>query len=234
MKLASTSIQAENSEPAAPSPDRRAEVESASLFPVFLKLVRRLCLVVGAGAVAQEKIEGLLAAGAEVTAVAPRATDAIRGWSESREIRWEARPFLPADLDGVFLAVAATAAAEVNQQVFQEARRRNVLINAVDDPRHCDFYYGSVVRRGPLQISISTDGKSPALAQRLRRELEQEYGAEYELWLEELGRERQRLFETDMDAEQRRRLLHAMASRESYEESLLRRRLQVAGEKDRR
>ncbi|MGH9453117.1 MAG: precorrin-2 dehydrogenase/sirohydrochlorin ferrochelatase family protein, partial [Terriglobia bacterium] len=78
---------------------------------------------------------------------------------------------------------------------------------------------------------ISTDGKSPALAQRLRRELEQEYGPEYELWLEELGRERQALFETDMDVEQRRRLLHAMASREGYED-FVRRRLHVAVEED--
>ncbi len=195
-----------------------AKSESPALFSIFLKLEMRACLVVGAGRVAQPKIESLFASGARVTVVAPKATDAVQAWAKAGKIHWEARAFAPTDLDGVFLAVAATSASAVNQQVFEEARRRNILVNAVDDPPHCDFYYGSVVRRGALQIAISTDGKSPALAQRLRKEMEQQYGPEYEPWLDELGRKRQRLFDTNMDAEPRRRLLHSLASRKSYEE----------------
>ncbi|MGH9433442.1 MAG: precorrin-2 dehydrogenase/sirohydrochlorin ferrochelatase family protein [Terriglobia bacterium] len=218
MKLSKSSIAAQNSQKSTVSLPRKVGLKSPALFPVFLKLAGRPCLVVGAGAVAQEKIDGLLAAGAEVTVVAPRATDTVHDWSEAGEIRWEARTFAPADLDGVFLVVAATSAREVNQQVFQEAQRRRVLINTVDDPPRCDFYYGSVVRRGALQIAISTDGNSPALAQRLRCDLAQKYGPEYKEWLEELGRERRRLFGTEMDAEQRRQLLHTMAGRKSYED----------------
>ncbi|HUY15870.1 MAG TPA: bifunctional precorrin-2 dehydrogenase/sirohydrochlorin ferrochelatase [Terriglobia bacterium] len=209
---------------------QNAKPEAAALFPIFLRLEGRACLVIGAGAVAQPKIASLLASGAKVTVVAPRAGGAVRAWAEAGEIRWEARPFVPADLDGAFLAVAATSVTEVNQQVFQEARRRNILVNAVDDPPHCDFYYGSVVRRGALQIAISTDGKSPALAQRLRQEMENTYGGEYERWLDELGRERQQLFAIEMDRELRCQWLHALASRKSYEEFVCRLRVAENGE----
>ena len=214
---------------AANASPQSTQSETPDLFPIFLKLEGQQCLVIGAGAVAQPKIASLLASGAKVTVVAPQAAGAVRGWAEAGKIRWEARPFVPADLNGVFLAVAATSVAEVNRQVYQEARRRNILLNAVDDPPHCDFYYGSVVRRGALQIAISTNGKSPALAQRLRQEMENTYGEEYEKWLDDLGRERQRLFETEMDPEHRRQLLHALASRKSYEEFVRRLRLAENG-----
>jgi precorrin-2 dehydrogenase/sirohydrochlorin ferrochelatase len=198
--------------------DPTARRKTPAPLPVFLKLDGRPCLVVGAGAVAQPKIESLLAAGGQVTVVAPAATNAVRRRADGGALRWEARPFVPDDLEGVFLVIAATSDAEVNRQVFQEARRRNVLINAVDDPPHCDFYYGAVVRRGSLQIAISTDGKSPALAQRVRREIEQTYGPEYEPWLEALGEVRGQLFASTSDAEARRQLLHDLASCKSFEE----------------
>src|SRR5215831_1364194 len=143
---------------------------SPALFPIFLKLTGRACLVVGGGSVGTPKIEGLLAAGADVTVVAPHATELVKTWAEEETVAWHARRFEPADLDGVFLAVIVTSSPELNDLVFREAQRRGVLANVVDDPPRCDFYYPAVVRRGAFQIAVSTDGKSPALAQRLRKQ----------------------------------------------------------------
>ncbi len=188
-----------------------------SLFPIFLKLAGRPCLVVGAGSVGEAKIQGLLPTGASIRVVAPHATPAVVEWAAARRIVWEAREFAPADLDATFLVIAATSVAEVNDLVFREAQMRGVLCNAVDDPVRCDFYYPAVVRRGSLQIAISTDGQSPALAQRLRLELENQFGAEYTDWVEHVGRERRELLASGMDREERRRLLHRQAGREAFE-----------------
>src|SRR5438477_5419726 len=137
---------------------------------MFLKLEGRSCLVVGAGTVAEGKINSLLLSGAVVRVVAPRANAAVQEWARTSAIRWEEREFSPLDLDDVFLVVVATSSKDVNESVFREAKSRNVLCNVVDDPEHCDFYYPAVVRRGQLQIAISTAGESPTLAQKLRRE----------------------------------------------------------------
>jgi precorrin-2 dehydrogenase/sirohydrochlorin ferrochelatase len=188
-----------------------------SLFPMFVKLDSRSCLVVGAGAIAAAKIPSLLEAGAKVRVVAPEANDAVAQLVRDGKVVWEQRTFQPSDLDGVFLVIAATSLHELNSQVFHEARQRNILCNAVDDPENCDFYYGSVVRRGDLQIAISTAGHSPALSQRLRQELEEQFGPEYSGWLRELGARREQLFSQDIDPEERRQLLHAVASREAFE-----------------
>lgn len=184
-----------------------------TLFPMFLKLEGRSTLVVGAGTIATPKIESLLQAGARVRVIAPQASEVVRQWAESGQIEWLARAFEPSDLNDIFLAVVATSSREVNAHVFQEARLRKVLCNVVDDPAHCDFYYPSVVRRGKLQVAISTEGQSPALAQKMRLELEEQYGPEYEAWVEQLGAERAKLFQSDMDPAERRRLLHELASR---------------------
>ena len=188
-----------------------------SLFPIFLKLERRRCLVVGAGSVAEQKIQGLIEAGAKVQVVAPQATDRVREWVRSGIIDWQAREFEVSDLEGKFLAIVATSSRELNESVFREAQQRQILCNVVDDPPHCDFYYPSVVRRGDLQIAISTAGHSPALAQRLRHELEAQFGPEYAEWLAELGVRRRKLFASEIDPEERRRLLHQLASREAFE-----------------
>lgn len=200
-----------------------------NLFPAFLKLAGRRCVVVGAGPVAEEKVEGLLRAGADVRVVAPEATRRIRELARGKKLRWDGRAFRASDLAGAFLVVAATSSALLHAQIYRQARRRGVLCNVVDDPEHCDFYYGSVVRRGELQIAISTAGQSPALAQRLRKKLEEEFGAEYEEWLRELGRIRQRLFAKKMPAERRRALLHRFASEASFEEFLRRRKRNSRG-----
>jgi len=189
-----------------------------SLFPLFLKLEGRKCLVVGAGNIAQSKIRGLLDSGANVRVIAPQANAAVEKWASAGEIVWEARSFEAVDLDGTVLVIAATSCSAVNGTIFREAQQRNILCNAVDDPEHCNFYYGAVVRRGQLQVAISTEGQSPALAQRIRRELEAQFGPEYAEWVEELGQIREKLFASGIDAESRRQLLHELASCDAFAE----------------
>jgi siroheme synthase-like protein len=197
-----------SSEPGVPS-------QRAQLFPAFLKLEGRRCLVVGAGRIAEEKIPGLLQAGADVKVVAPVATAAVKEWADSGRVVWQQRNFEVADLEGIALVVAATGIPQVNASVFRESRQRNILCNSVDDPANCDFYYPAVVRRGALQIAISTSGLSPALAQRIRQELEEQFGPEYAAWVEQLGQAREQLFIQEIEPEHRRRILHRLASREA-------------------
>jgi len=194
------------------------------LFPAFLKLEGRRCLVVGAGRIAEEKIESLLRAGGKIDVVAPDATGRVRAWSRTRKIRWQQRSFRAADLRGAFLVVAATSSPKLHTQIFRQARRLGILCNSVDDPAHCDFYYGSVVRRGELQVAISTGGHSPALAQRLRKKLEKEISAEYEHFVTTLGAARRRLFAKKMTPARRKELLHKLASEISFEKFLRKRR----------
>jgi len=197
-----------------------------NLFPMFLKLAGRRCLVVGGGVIGEGKIAGLLEAGAELMVVAPEVTEKVKEWASAAKITWLARSLCPADLEDAFLVVAATSRVEVNDLVFREARQRGILCNVVDDPERCDFYYPAVLRRGRLQIAISTEGASPALARRLREELEHQFSAYYGAWLEELAETRHRLIST-LDAGQRRRWLHGLASREAFESFV---RNKVAGE----
>jgi precorrin-2 dehydrogenase/sirohydrochlorin ferrochelatase len=183
-----------------------------SLFPMFLKLEGRSCLVVGAGQIGEAKIRSLLVSRAKVHVIAPWATPTVTAWDRAGVLRWTAREFHPSDLDGVFLVVAATSITAVNDVVYQEAQTRRALCNVVDVPDRCDFYYPAVVRRGDLQVAISTAGHSPALAQRLRREFERQLAPVYAGWLQGLGKIRRDLFSRRMDPKKRRSLLHAVAS----------------------
>ena len=183
------------------------------MFPLFLKLEGRRCLLVGAGRVGEAKLQSLLRAGARVKVVAPRATAGVRRLAKAAEIVWRKRKFNARDLEGMFLVVAATASHSANARIFEQARRRGVLCNAVDDPGNCDFYYPAVVRRGRLQIAISTEGASPELASRLREELESYFGPEYGPWLDHLRGQREILLRTPMPVAQRQRLLRRLASR---------------------
>ncbi len=187
------------------------------MFPLFLKLEKRRCLVVGAGSIAESKIAGLVDTGARVRVVAPEATPQVRAWARLRKIEWQQRIFRPADLRGMFLVVAATPSTALHEKIFRAAQRLGVLCNIVDVPRLCDFYYPAVVRRGALQIAISTTGESPALAQRLRKELEGHFGPEYEEWLASVGKAREQLHAKKLKAEERKRLLHELVSREAFE-----------------
>jgi precorrin-2 dehydrogenase / sirohydrochlorin ferrochelatase len=188
----------------------------AELFPMFLKLVGRLCLVVGAGRIAEPKIESLVRCGARVRVIAPSAAAPIQEAALAGKLVWEQRAFRPSDLDGVFLVVAATPFPELHQLIFRQAQDAGILCNAVDEPSRCDFYYPAVVRRGPLQIAISTSGNSPSLAQRLRRELEQYFGPEYGPWVAEIGKARGDLMANGNAPEQRKTTLKEISSERSF------------------
>lgn len=187
-----------------------------TLFPAFLKLANRPVLVVGGGSIATSKIPAFLGAGAQVTVVSPNLSAALTQLHRNHEFVWFPKLFEPADLDGKFLVIAATSLPALNASVFRAADERQILCNAVDDIDHCHFYYGAIVQRGDLQIAISTNGKSPALAQRLRKELEQQFGPEYAPWLDHLGRLRQQLRATSTDPESTKGQLHYQASHSAF------------------
>ncbi len=191
-------------------------MSTAPLFPMFLKLAGRPCLVVGAGSIGEHKIRSLIDCGARVRVIAPSASPAVVEAATSGAIAWEQRRFESGDLKGVFLVVAATSAADVNHAIYQEAQQRGILCNVVDDPPRCDFFYPAVVRRGHFQIAISTGGLSPALAQRVRKQLEEEFPPIYWEWLEQLGRTRETLLQEAGDPERRRRLIHESVTPEAF------------------
>src|SRR6202043_1917489 len=124
------------------------------------------------------------------------------------------------DLEGVFMAVVATSSRELNASVYRQAQDRGVLCNVVDVPEYCDFYYPAVVRRGDLQIAISTSGQSPSLSQKLRQQLERQFGPGYAQWVVELGETRKLVLASDLDPERKRELLHSLASREAVKAAL--------------
>src|ERR1700680_1418199 len=145
-----------------------------------LKLSGRRCLVVGGGEVGLQKVEGLLACEGEVTLIAPDAVEELRDLAREGSIRWERRAYAgPTDLDGVFMAIAATDDTEVNIAVFADAERRAMLVNVVDVPPLCNFILPAIVRTGPIAIAISTAGPSPAPGQGMEREMEGQFGEQY-------------------------------------------------------
>jgi precorrin-2 dehydrogenase/sirohydrochlorin ferrochelatase len=188
-----------------------------NLFPMFLKLAGKRCLVVGAGKIGEAKIGGLIDTGARVRVVALQATDTVHGWAHEGKIELDMRPYSSHDLDGIFLAVVATEINSLNQSIYREAERRGVLCNVVDVPELCDFFYPAVVQRGDLQIAISTAGKSPSLAQKLRQQLDRQFGVGYATWITELGETRKIVLDSNLTRERKLDLLHSLASKEAVE-----------------
>lgn len=191
-----------------------------NLFPMFLKLDGRSVLVVGAGRVGEPKIAGLLETGARIRVVSLDATPNVRDWARDGKIQLELRRFEPVDLDGTFLAIVATNSRTLNERVYHEAQQRGTLCNVVDVPDLCDFFYPSVVRRGDLQIAISTAGQSPSLAQKIRQQLEKQFGPAYAAWVAQLGEARKLILSSDLDKQRKLDLLHSLASKEAVEAAL--------------
>jgi precorrin-2 dehydrogenase len=191
-----------------------------TFFPMMVKLEGRKCVVVGAGAVAEEKIAGLLPHLPRVTVVSPLATKKIQKQARAGILTWKQRRFRSNDVAGSFLVIAATDSAAVNAAVFRACTARGVLCNSVDDPPNCDFFYPAVLRRGALQIAISTNGRSPALASRLRRELEQQFGPEWADWLGHIGNMRSQILRERMPPTKRRQRLFDIASPKAFREFL--------------
>jgi precorrin-2 dehydrogenase/sirohydrochlorin ferrochelatase len=187
---------------------------------MFMKLESKRCLVVGAGKVGEPKIGSLIETGARVHVIALEATQAVHGWARAGKIKLELRAFSNSDLDGSLLAVVATSSSSLNESIYREAQRRGVLCNVVDVPEYCDFYYPAVVRRGDLQIAVSTNGQSPSLSQKLRQQLERQFGPGYALWVAELGATRKLVLASELDPQRKSELLHSLASREAFEAAL--------------
>lgn len=187
---------------------------------MFLKLAGRQCLVVGAGRIGEGKIAGLLDTGARIRVVAREASPTVREWARAGQVELELRSFSASDLDGAFIAVVATASRDLNEFIYREAQSRRVLCNVVDVPEFCDFFYPAVVRRGDLQIAISTAGQSPALAQKLRQQLEQQFGPAYAAWVAELGETRKLVQASPLPPERKRELLLSLANKEALEAAL--------------
>ena len=148
-------------------------------YPISLDLNGKKCVVIGGGSVGERKVEMLLEFGASVTVVAPKITPALREMATKKAVRYVPGVYTPASLQGVFLAIAATSERGVNRAVSDECRRRGILVNVADDPDLCTFFVPAIVRRGDFVIGVSTSGRSPALAKRVRESLESSFGPEY-------------------------------------------------------
>lgn len=176
-------------------------------YPVFLDIKGRPCLVVGGGTVAERKVFGLLAAGAIVTVMSPKATKGLAELAREGRITLKKTAFTQGCLKGFALCFAATGSANVNEAVWHEARELGVQVNVVDDPAHCSFIVPSVVDRGALTIAISTSGKSPALARSIRLKLEDSFGEEYGQLVEVLGAVRKKLLKTGLSRDKKESII---------------------------
>ncbi len=148
-------------------------------YPIFLNIRGKRCVVVGGGAVALRKVKALLEHEASVKVISPELCPELSQLAKSRAIQVLQRNYNGRDLQGVFIAIAATDDGEINNKVAEEARAKGVLVNVVDDSEHSDFIVPSQLRRGDITIAVSTAGKSPALARKIRTRLEKDFGAEY-------------------------------------------------------
>lgn len=162
-------------------------------YPVALDVENKRCLVVGGGAIATDKVAGLLEAGALVVVVSPTITEKLRILADDQRVMLHPRAYGADDLEGAFMVIAATDRMEVNAQIAAQARGKEILVNAVDDPPNCDFFAMSLLRRGDLQLAISTNGRSPAFARWLREQLEGTLPNEYGDLLSVLADVRQRV-----------------------------------------
>jgi precorrin-2 dehydrogenase/sirohydrochlorin ferrochelatase len=175
-------------------------------FPVNLDIQHRKCLVIGGGKVAERKVESLLHCGAKVCIVSLDLTDGLRNLANRGIINFVKRRYVTEDLEGCFLVISAVDDGEINSKVADDCLERNILVNVVDDPARCSFTFPSVLRRGPLCVAVSTQGKSPLLAKKIREQLEDFFGPEYSEFVELMGRIRQQVMENVSDREKRRRI----------------------------
>jgi siroheme synthase-like protein len=160
---------------------------SVNYYPVLFNLKGRRCVVIGGGLIAEGKVGSLLEAEAAVTIVSPELTARLREWVEAGWVEYIGRQYEPGDLADAFLAISATDDRSVNAQVWEEAQENNIPINVVDDTPHCNFIAPSILRRGDLIITVSTSGRAPALAVRLREKIETLVGDEHVRFLELAG-----------------------------------------------
>jgi len=188
-----------------------------SNFPICLNIEGQLCVVIGGGRVAERKVRSLLACGGLVKVISPALSPGLRQLLAQGAISWKEGPYREGDLEQGVLVVAATDDTAVQVQAYREARSRNVPINVADKPAYCTFTLPAVVRRGDLTIAIATNGKSPALAKRLRMQLEESFGTEYELLLAILGEARRRILGLGLEQQANEELLNRLLHPEIVE-----------------
>ncbi len=179
-------------------------------FPVCLDLAAKPCLVIGGGRVAERKARALLACGAQVTILSPECTPGLESLAAAGRLQVERRAFQPGDLNGYLLVIAATDDPKAQAAIHEEAEKKNILLNVADVPHRCTFILPAVVRRGSLQIAISTGGDSPALARRLREQLEEGFGPEYGVYTAILGLLRPVILAAGHTQEENRRQFEAL------------------------
>jgi len=179
-----------------------------SYYPVFLQLEDKIALVVGGGKVAQRKVETLLRYGASIHIVSKVLTDKLKQLIDSSEVRLLGKDMREEFLDDAFIVIAATDDKELNSRVSEIARDRGLLVNAVDQPADCNFIVPSIVRKGDFSIAISTSGKSPALAKKIRKELDGQFGNEYETFLNLMGGLRKEVLAMGLSQEENSRIFH--------------------------
>lgn len=182
----------------------------AHFYPIYLQMENRSCLVIGGGKVAERKIISLLEHGACIKVVSPRVEPTISDLDKQGLISWCRREFVPTDLECAFLVFIATNDSETNRNVAHLCRERGILVNAVDDPPNCDFYVPAVLRRQSLSLAISTEGKSPLLAGKLRKELETIIGEEYGELVEIMGEQREKVKNSKLGIEQREKIFASL------------------------
>ena len=145
------------------------------LYPIFLKLKNKACLVIGGGDVAFRKTANLVKSGALVSVIAPEITDKFNRFIKNKKIRHINRKYINGDLKDYYLVIAATNSSKINKEIYEESLKENILINCVDDPENSSFYVPSVAKEGDLQIAISTSGKAPLLAKKIREIIEKKF-----------------------------------------------------------
>jgi siroheme synthase-like protein len=186
-------------------------------YPVYIEMRDQPCVVIGGGKIAEGKVDGLLAAAAHVTVISPELTQHLRELVNQDKVRYLARTYQPGDLSGAFMVICATDRADINHQVWQEATANHQLVNVVDDTPRCNFIAPSILRKGDLTIAISTSGKAPALAVRLKERLQRDLGPEYERFLELAGELREPLARHIPDFEARKALWYELVDSEILE-----------------
>ena len=194
--------------------DHTASKQHRDLFPAFLNIQGKTCIIIGGGDVAGRKAESLMECGADTTVISPRVTPRLEAWVKKGQLTWRKKTFTPEDLDTAFAVFAATDSSDENKRIVDACRQKDILVNAADEPRLCDFFVPSVLRRKSLSIAVSTEGKSPLLAKNIREALEEVITADYGEFLEMLGSARSQIRDSVTDISQRRTIYEKLVSQD--------------------
>ncbi len=187
------------------------------LYPLFIRISGKACLIAGGGAVAQRKAEGMLECGAGVCIVSPALTEGLEKRAHEKSIQWKRRKFIEDDLNGMFLVCAATDDHEENRRIAGACNRYNIPVNCIDEPALCDFHVPSVLRRKELTVAVSTGGGSPLFAKKVREELEEMLPRAYGDFLELLSEVREEITGRVTDPARRRKIFHDLVCSDIFD-----------------